>query len=81
MFFLRAVRDAPPLHPARLPRLLLARHGQLGLQPPHLLQHECKVGGPVIFNNFSKSQQNCLFTSTVNLPVYYIHYLAISAAI
>ena len=34
---------APALHPARLPRLLLARHVQLHVQPAHLLLDERKV--------------------------------------
>ena len=31
------------LHPARLPGLLLARHGQLYVQPLRLLLDECQV--------------------------------------
>ena len=33
----------PAALPARLPRILLAGHGQLRRQPDHLLPHECQV--------------------------------------
>ena len=38
-----AVCDELQVHPARLPRILLAGHGKLRPQSPHLLQYERQV--------------------------------------
>ena len=43
LLLLQPLPPLPVIHPAPLPRCLLARHGQLCHQPDYLLPHECQV--------------------------------------